>query len=203
MEKQGFTPQYVIEGKPRNRHFKITQGSGFLRIRNQRASMVIGGNNRYFDSLALSLNNLDLDASALPYLEPDCVNELDMVGEYDRAKKHRTTKPRLKTYDSGYRPSKIGGFKFSSTAREVEEERLAKDGKRRLIDRRLIPRSQIILLNTVVHSPCQLEQTPSINPAKQGMVEAMIIARGGDPKYRAPKTIGLRGGNIYQYKSTK
>lgn len=201
MGKEGFIPQYVIEGAPRNYHLSARQENRPVDLSHPKSSMVVAGNNRNADPWAMPLDSLSLDASGLPHLEPDCVHELNMASEVARAKKYRTTKPRQKVFDTGYKPPTTGGLNFSSTAGELEETRETEGPKRNLIHRRVITRAQIALLQTAYHSPEQLEKASPVRPAKIGLVAAGIIARGRDPNYRSSKIIP-QGGNIYQYQTS-
>ena len=69
MSKEGFIPQYVVKGEPRNYHLKSRQGKRTIDLKYQKSSMVVVGNNAIIDPLALPLDSLPLDASYLPHIE--------------------------------------------------------------------------------------------------------------------------------------
>jgi hypothetical protein len=136
----------------------------------------------------MPLDSLPLDASGLPHVESKGVAELDMAPVVARAKKNKTTKSRQRVYDNGSIP-KTDGFAFPSTAAELEETREIEEPKKALIHRRVINREQLKLLQTVFHSPGQLEKAPPARTAKIGLVATGIIAGGGNPNYHPSKNI--------------
>ncbi|MEK7633665.1 MAG: hypothetical protein AAB437_02365 [Patescibacteria group bacterium] len=126
--------------------------------------------------------------SQLPVVEAEGAVELDMEEAVQKVKKRKTTQPvgSVRMIRPGV--LKTGGFTFASTSLEVAMERVIKQPKRAVLSH-TISKEELQLLQTAYHSPVQLEPKPPVRLEKQGLVDAGIRVRGGNPNYRPQKNI--------------
>lgn len=195
-EKVGVIPQGEIMGRERMRHHKLMRGKTPEVHYSPRRSRVIMGINLYGDVVFIPLPGrewTEVDPAVLPHLLRGTENLFDhSKNSYATALRRKTTTSSVKTNkgDETHRPPKVSGFKFSSTLRDIAEERKSNEMKRRLLSLGIDADKLYLLLHTALHNQVLLERQ-SPKKAKKDIVSKAIRGRGGNEKHRPPKNFGV------------
>jgi len=189
MVKEAFTPQVKFKGQERLRHVgPVLKGTKHVDISYGRASMVAGGPSVTSQPGALPLRYVPDELElTLPELDLDCAPLLGMEDVVNKARKKKTTEPvgRLPIYKRG--DPKIGGFTFTSTAKEIALQHDQLEPKRRLLGG-TINRYQLSLLLEAEQSLRQVVEPPTpVREEKKGSVGARVKARGGNLDFHIPR----------------
>lgn len=194
-EKIDVIAQGEIVGGERMRHYRLMRG-GMPEVHYApRRSRVIMGINLYGDIVFIPLPGREwneVDPAVLPHLVRGAEGFFDQTKNSYRSALHRkTTSPSHKTNrgDEAHRLPKTAGFKFSSTARDIAEERKNNEMKRRLLSVGIDADKLYLLLHSALHNQTLLEkQTPK--KTKKNIVSKAIRNRGGNEKHHPPKDFG-------------